>query len=214
MTGFSHQPYPAVDAGGNYFLRLPTAFGTIGDSLRRTNVPPYLEWYRPPSAAAFESYRSDLPMKYAASAVTTANVILNGPPAAADTDDVDFAFGGFLLVRAQTDPSENGLWTVNPGGDWARNVTMPDNGSSAFGALITVGPGGTRYGNTIWFSQADGSGPVPLVQVVTQPYDTFSVPRMTTTDRDALTAVDGMLIYNTTAAKFQGREAGAWVNLI
>jgi len=38
--------------------------------------------------------------------------------------------------------------------------------------------------------------------------------RLTTTQRDALTAANGMVIYNTTTAKFQGYEAGAWTNLI
>ena len=38
--------------------------------------------------------------------------------------------------------------------------------------------------------------------------------RMTTTQRDALTAVNGMLIYNSTLGKLQGREGGAWVSLI
>jgi len=38
--------------------------------------------------------------------------------------------------------------------------------------------------------------------------------RMTTTQRNALTAVNGMLIYNSTDNKFQGYENGAWVNLI
>lgn len=38
--------------------------------------------------------------------------------------------------------------------------------------------------------------------------------RLTTTERNALTAVNGMLIYNTTLNKFQGYENGAWVNLI
>lgn len=37
---------------------------------------------------------------------------------------------------------------------------------------------------------------------------------MTTTERDALTAANGMIIYNTTDNKFQGYENGAWVNLI
>jgi len=40
------------------------------------------------------------------------------------------------------------------------------------------------------------------------------LPRMTTTQRDALTAVNGMVLYNSTANKFQGYEAGAWVNLV
>lgn len=39
------------------------------------------------------------------------------------------------------------------------------------------------------------------------------MPRMSTTERDALTAVDGMVIYNTTVSGFQGRAAGSWVNL-
>jgi len=40
------------------------------------------------------------------------------------------------------------------------------------------------------------------------------VPRMTSAQRDALTAQNGMILYNTTTAKFQGYEAGAWANLI
>ena len=37
---------------------------------------------------------------------------------------------------------------------------------------------------------------------------------LTTAERDALTAVNGMVIYNTTDNKFQGRENGVWVNLV
>lgn len=36
----------------------------------------------------------------------------------------------------------------------------------------------------------------------------------TTTERDALTAANGMVIYNTTDNKFQGYENGSWANLI
>ena len=48
------------------------------------------------------------------------------------------------------------------------------------------------------------------VQSTTQ---AFLLPRMTTAQRDAMTAVDGMMIYNTTTAVVEAREAGAWVNL-
>lgn len=37
---------------------------------------------------------------------------------------------------------------------------------------------------------------------------------LTTVERDALTAANGMVIYNTTDNKFQGYESGAWANLI
>jgi hypothetical protein len=39
------------------------------------------------------------------------------------------------------------------------------------------------------------------------------LPRLTTTQRDALTAANGMIIYNTTTNTIQARAGGAWVNL-
>lgn len=39
------------------------------------------------------------------------------------------------------------------------------------------------------------------------------LPRMTTAQRDALTAANGMVIYNTTTSTIQGRQGGAWTNL-
>jgi hypothetical protein len=39
----------------------------------------------------------------------------------------------------------------------------------------------------------------------------FIVPRMTTVQRDALTAVNGMIVYNTTTNQFNFRENWAWV---
>lgn len=42
----------------------------------------------------------------------------------------------------------------------------------------------------------------------------FTVASMTTAQKNALTAANGMIVYDTTLGKFQGREAGAWVNLV
>lgn len=40
------------------------------------------------------------------------------------------------------------------------------------------------------------------------------IPRLTTTQKNALTAVNGMVCYDSTLNKFQGYENGAWTNLI
>ncbi len=48
---------------------------------------------------------------------------------------------------------------------------------------------------------------------VTTTSATLILPRMTTTQRNALTAAVGMIIYNTTDSKFQGYATGGWVNL-
>ena len=44
---------------------------------------------------------------------------------------------------------------------------------------------------------------------------TFAVPSLTTTERDALPNItNGTIIYNTSLNKLQARENGAWVNII
>ncbi len=42
---------------------------------------------------------------------------------------------------------------------------------------------------------------------------TLTVPTMTTTQRDALTAAHGMIIYNSTTSTIQGYQDSSWVNL-
>jgi hypothetical protein len=39
------------------------------------------------------------------------------------------------------------------------------------------------------------------------------LPRLTTAQIDLITNIDGMVVYNTSTNKFQGRANGAWVDL-
>lgn len=81
------------------------------------------------------------------------------------------------------------------------NVNGLISGTTAIG-IVTTNSGGVSINSTtgnVWLdSQAGG----------------LILNRLTTTERNALTAINGMLIYNTTLNKFQGYENGAWANLI
>jgi len=59
-----------------------------------------------------------------------------------------------------------------------------------------------------------GDGSVPAASALLELKSTngaLLLPRMTTMQRDALTAVNGMVIYNTTTKKVEFQEDGAWV---
>lgn len=59
-----------------------------------------------------------------------------------------------------------------------------------------------------------GSDPATDAELDLQSTDkAMLVNRLTTTQRDALTPSDGMVIYNTTTLQFEGRANGAWVAL-
>jgi len=70
-------------------------------------------------------------------------------------------------------------------------------------------------GNTLFRVRGDGkvgigtSSPQGALDVVSTT-GAFIVPRMTTTQRNALTPVNGMIIYNTSMGVFQFRQGGTW----
>ena len=55
---------------------------------------------------------------------------------------------------------------------------------------------------------------MPSMQAVTViNNNAFVLPSLTTTVRDSLSAINGMLIYNTTTNRIEAYENGAWVPL-
>lgn len=92
-------------------------------------------------------------------------------------------------------------------------VDAPASGTSNFlnigNAIYATGLGGTvRVGIT-------NSSPNAFAALdITSTLGALLIPRMTTTQKNAMTAVNGMLVYDITLNKFQGYENGAWASLI
>ncbi len=138
-----------------------------------------LAWASPGASTAtvLNYLANNVSAKTAAFAYSDSNLALTGNPGT--IDGVDLSFGGTILLNAQTDPTENGLWTVITGGAWYREpITFPDNTISCFGAIVPVENGGIVYGNTLWFSTCDGSGTVHFVQIPTTGVTTKTISKM------------------------------------
>ena len=84
-------------------------------------------------------------------------------------------------------------------------ITMYDTYTVAGGLKLKIEP-----------ANSDFTAPTEALEVLGNAKATGFVQfgSFTTTERNALTAANGMVIYNTTDNKFQGYENGAWVNLV
>jgi hypothetical protein len=90
-----------------------------------------------------------------------------------DVDDLILADGDRVLLVRQSDPIENGVWLVQSGA-WMR----PDDfgvGTSPYGALVVIGPEGSRFGGQLWQSRtirsSDAVGTSPVFFKAISKYD-------------------------------------------
>ncbi len=89
----------------------------------------------------------------------------------------------------------------NGGGSYAFSV-VTDKGITSHVALKILGNGKIGI----------GAGPTASTQLaIASTTGAFLLPRMTTAQRNALTPLNGMVIYNTTNNRNEFRENGAWV---
>ena len=96
---------------------------------------------------------SDIDYKQAVRAVTTANINLSsGAPAT--VDGVTLSLNNRILVAAQTDASQNGIYTVTTAGSgsngtWTRSADTNATGELLSGTIVMVTEG-TTYADTQW----------------------------------------------------------------
>lgn len=99
----------------------------------------------------------------------------------------------FMTTEAQTSTNRGGHMIFR---------TIP-NGSTTLSDRMTIDQNG--------FVGIGASPATSALLDLTSTTGALLVSRMTTTQRDALTAVDGMMIYNSTTARLERRVSGAWV---
>lgn len=118
------------------------------------------------------------------------------------------------LCRAVSIP--NGTTTVNNLYGYLFDLPFGDPGTKTFGFYDR--PGKNNYlAGTLLIGGTPGSDDVvsnsSVALEIKSTTKAFIPSKMTTTERNAMTAVDGMILYNTTDDKLQVRAAGSWVDL-
>jgi hypothetical protein len=116
--------------------------------------------------------------------------------------------------------SEGDTGNIAIGWQAADNLKSGDNNIVIGTNLNTVGStannqliiGGTIYGNMSTDKIAIGGSSIPTISLEVNGTDAISIPSGTTAQRP--TAANGMIRYNSTTAKFEGYEAGAWADII
>ena len=96
---------------------------------------------------------------------------------------------------------------VVPSGDGSVHIQNQRIDGTSTIYPITLNPMGGRVG--IGTNSPATSGALDITSTT----GALIITRLTTSQRNALTPVNGMLIYNTTNNKLEGYENGAWVNL-
>lgn len=115
------------------------------------------------------------------------------------------------LCRSMALP--NGVTTVNRLYGYEVALPFGDPGTDTWGLYAATAPNNWMEGSLLVGGAALTDDKVANTSVGVEIRSTTKAllpSRLTTTERDALTAIDGMLIYNTTTNQHEGYQNGAW----
>jgi hypothetical protein len=109
-------------------------------------------------------------------------------------------------VSAELGILETSTLVTNVGGLFFGMSATPADGWY----MGTIGTGSATLRQ--FYIDATGNTTTATANLTFRTDGTIKVRSYTTTQRDALTPVDGIILYNSTTGKFQGRAAGAWAD--
>lgn len=110
----------------------------------------------------------------------------------------------------------NGVTTIDTMSGFRMDLPFGNPATTAWGFYESPGVNNYFAGNLLIGGTPGSNDTVDNSSVALEVDSTTKavlLSRLTSTQRDALTAIDGMLVYNTTSNKFQGYAGGVWVDL-
>lgn len=109
----------------------------------------------------------------------------------------------------------NGVTSINRLVGYKMDLPFGDPGVTTWGVYVTPTVHNYLSGDLLVGGTAGSDDTVTNASVgieLKSATKSLVISRMTETERDALTAINGMIIYNTTNDRFQGYAGGTWVN--
>lgn len=147
-------------------LTFPLAQGTPGQVLSTFDEFGLLNWSDPGvSQATVTTELSQLNGKAIAQLIGFSNVTLSGTQT---IDGVSTSGASIVCLSGQTDPTENGLWSVDDFLPWTRPLGWSDGIGRVPGSIVSVSAaaGGVTYSDTLWFGTGDGSTTASYKQIL------------------------------------------------
>ena len=131
-----------------------------------------------------------------------------------------FNLGSFHTVNVQ---GGHFSWNKNPTGAMNGSIEILNNKGGGTGGILFGEIGTDNVVDNYFMTMRSSTNNIGIGVIapatsakleIASTTGALLLPRMTTTQKNALTAVNGMIVYDSTLGKFSGYEGGAWANLI